>query len=539
MFFFNIGKFTKFISKASTVLINPTKMTILKLVVVICSQLYFVNSRSVTLSLQSHPNLLPPSSPLLPLCTAPGHFIHSPIKYNKYLQSLVSIAKSSSLESKIDAYLRAPSSASTTLLEEVTNLTSTAAQATTSTSLGLSIYEASMALGSYEPFCAMIQSAFSNSHTFNNSSDLELVDVCGGNAPPFKMSLSSLSITALEKICPISSFDAMQSHHDQHLIPGEVPFNSPHQYNSSGDITPPPSPLVILRGVIGSLAFREAFEFLLASRLKFVARGGLFVPSIPPPPTVKRVKSVVGYGARLDIKNVEYKSWEEDPAATSRESSLENSASKQNNDKDNDNDNDNDKDNNFSLPTSPSLPTLSNLKHIYLQAASYINSSPDPLSTLQTLSQNLPSYASPLSALPLTPSIQTSARFNERSPFLSNWFGGGNTMVYVNGRQIDVGKSTFNMFELMDVIRQEEELIGEVKKLNLGQNQETKVLRAAINPSDFDANFDAAATTSTTTATTTTTATITRIDVGRGGKVSFILSPLPHSRLILIHYFTL
>ena len=215
-------------------------MTILKLVVVICSQLYFVNSRSVTLSLQSHPNLLPPSSPLLPLCTAPGHFIHSPIKYNKYLQSLVSIAKSSSLESKIDAYLRAPTSASTTLLEEVTNLTSTAAQATTSTSLGLSIYEASMALGSYEPFCAMIQSAFSNSHNFNKSSDLELEVVCGGNAPPFKMSLSSLSITALEKICPISSFDAMQSHHDQHLIPGEVPFNSPHQYNSSGDITPPP-----------------------------------------------------------------------------------------------------------------------------------------------------------------------------------------------------------------------------------------------------------------------------------------------------------
>mmetsp|Transcript_33197 Transcript_33197/g.98658 ORF Transcript_33197/g.98658 Transcript_33197/m.98658 type:complete len:1315 (-) Transcript_33197:1985-5929(-) len=133
----------------------------------------------------------------------------------------------------------------------------------------------------------------------------------------------------------------------------------------------------------------------------------------------------------------------------------------------------------YSSHHSQNVPPAWQRRDLSLQAAAAVSSSVDPLLTLQDVAQNLPSYASALVELDVPDAIRAEASKLERLPVIVRNGGGefgsrkgnaaqgqgseGAFAFFVNGRRISVDRPSFNLFELMGVLREEDALLGRME----------------------------------------------------------------------------
>lgn len=104
-----------------------------------------------------------------------------------------------------------------------------------------------------------------------------------------------------------------------------------------------------------------------------------------------------------------------------------------------------------------------------LQAAHVVSSASDPLWTLQDVAQNLPSHASTLVEVNVPDDIRIAAELASEMPVvLSSRSDQGPFALFVNGRRIAVQRPSFNLFELMEILREEDALLAELEE-SLGE----------------------------------------------------------------------
>ncbi|CAB9500382.1 UDP-glucose:glycoprotein glucosyltransferase [Seminavis robusta] len=264
------------------------------------------------------------------------------------------------------------------------------------------------------------------------------------------------------------------------LLPGEFPFGRDNSNN--------PQILVVLYANLGSTAFAHAYQKLLAdttasattTNIRFVVRhlGAVHYEEIGPDETTSPTV-LQGYGVRLDIRNVEYKVFDDRKTAGDDEGEetflnltsatdlktppqflagvnlqalgLDDVQVE-------------DDDNSSSLlkelwkkheaQQANLIPPNWQRRKLPLQATTVIAASKDPLMTLEEVSLNLPSVASTLVHLHVAEDVQEIAeKFEEE---LASILPQGGGTLLVNGRQINLGRPTFNIFELLNLLRKEQ-----------------------------------------------------------------------------------
>ena len=105
-----------------------------------------------------------------------------------------------------------------------------------------------------------------------------------------------------------------------------------------------------------------------------------------------------------------------------------------------------------------------------LQAARVVSTAFDPLWALQDIAQNLPSHASTLVEVDVPDEIRIAAEIASEMPIvMSSRSDQGPFALFVNGRRIAVQRPSFNLFELMDILRQEDALLARLEQ-KLGQH---------------------------------------------------------------------
>lgn len=236
-------------------------------------------------------------------------------------------------------------------------------------------------------------------------------------------------------------------------LPGETPRPT----------SKPNSGLVVLYTDFGSPNFENWYKQLVAKDLPFVVRysgpGGLAVPST----------TLQGYGVRLDIRNVEYKVFD-DRQDQAEEEALVNATEVSS-----------------VVPqfvggvnisalaseVSPDLqaqlwkiheaqtqqsqliPPTWQRRKLSLQAATVIaNAKGDnALVTLEQISQNLPSLASTLVHVDVPEKISNAAeKIGEELQHMIRESGGG---LWINGKPLNVMRSSFNVFEMIQLLKDE------------------------------------------------------------------------------------
>lgn len=228
-------------------------------------------------------------------------------------------------------------------------------------------------------------------------------------------------------------------------------------------------PLVILYANMGSQTFLDLYKALTEKDATFVVRhrGHVAYEEVGGNATVLQ-----GYGVRLDIKNVEYRVFDDDESDGNEASLLVNasalgSLSQQQHTlagiqpsalKD--------------LPEADAIKLQQELwklhekqqiqsqlvppkwqrRQLALQAATAISRAEnDVLLALQDISQNLPSVASTLVHLPVSDELVKLADLME--PIMQQTKG---VALTINGRKVPVGRPSFNVFELLELLQEEQ-----------------------------------------------------------------------------------
>lgn len=284
-----------------------------------------------------------------------------------------------------------------------------------------------------------------------------------------------------------------------------------HEYATSTDSE------AVLYGNFDSPAFATLYKALVKQSIPFVVRhmgAALFsteddAQALDSTSTDSGIggTALQGYGVRLDIRNVEYKSFDDKADAATDQNTVEQSDKSQlkgdakyeqlNSEeiKDlftngidptalehpspgllqflndylpqlnlgNDDDDNAPKDHIH-------IPPKSELTDLPIQATHVITQSKDPLWTLQQLSQNLPSFASSLANVTVPSKIKERiTSLHKVQGMAMQRYGSGSDGVmsfHVNGRTIQVERPSFNLFQLINVIREENELLKSVKDLD-------------------------------------------------------------------------
>eukprot|EP00752_Nemacystus_decipiens_P014373 g12785.t1 len=104
-----------------------------------------------------------------------------------------------------------------------------------------------------------------------------------------------------------------------------------------------------------------------------------------------------------------------------------------------------------------------NMGDLGLQALQSVAAAENPLLRLEELSQNFPSHASALSAL----KVQSGTREEAQSAayYLSKALGLRPGSLYVNGKMVDLEGPTFNVFQILSMLRAEAAKVGELGRI--------------------------------------------------------------------------
>jgi len=253
--------------------------------------------------------------------------------------------------------------------------------------------------------------------------------------------------------------------------------------------------VVILYGNMATVPFCQLYQTLVEAEVPFVVRHTIQEDDDDDEtnPNIRIPTKLQGYGVRLDIRNVEYKAFE-DPVITpltdeeeeeqekEKESTLSNAylagvSVRMLWDQTIAGEEEEDTGGKYNVTAntwkeleqelrvlhslqsakSQIIPPKWQRRKLSLQAATVITSgSSDVLQTLQHVSQNLPSVASTLVQLPVSTPLQDAA-MEIQSLDIVQQAGSkeGAVGFYVNGRAIDVDRPTFNVFSLLQNIREE------------------------------------------------------------------------------------
>ena len=321
----------------------------------------------------------------------------------------------------------------------------------------------------------------------------------------------------------------------EHVLPGEAVYQSSSSSSSSPRTTTPPEEepqqyLVVVYGLLGTRQFADLYPILGSlPNVTFVIRhrGGRRSST-----TTRRRKDddddddigrptiLQGYGVRLDIRNVEYKVFDDRrttlPTTTDDESNIQlvdengfynvshifqeqirhqrstliqhhapilagvnltklwESRRHKNNDNDNSSSSSSSptefmelqrqlwKIHDTQMVTSQIIPPVWQRRQLPMQVASVVAAAPDPLTTFQHLIQNLPSVASTLVHVKVPESVVNATTVITQH--LRQAFQPG--YVYVNGRiATSLERPTFNVFELLKLIQEEQGQLHNIESL--------------------------------------------------------------------------
>lgn len=307
---------------------------------------------------------------------------------------------------------------------------------------------------------------------------------------------------------------------DSLLLPDEVPMGGSDNKDGA---------LVILYANLGSRAFAHIYQNLCQAKVRFVVRH-LGAVHYEEDPTTAIATALQGYGVRLDIRNVEYKVF--DDRSDNKHGGSEDSGMW-------------DLTNTTDLSAPPQylagvnltalglehqatlvaslwrahdgqqaqsqiLPPVWQRRQLPLQAAAVIASSKDPLVTLKEVSQDLPSVASTLAYVKIPEEIEKMAKGLEENKL----FKPGR--LYINGRGTSMTSASFNVFVLMNLMREEQAALDEMQFV-LGRYLEPGALRAVQRAWMMGDEFLKNAA-SDDLADLSTSDNAFRVDVARGGK---------------------
>ncbi|KAK1744772.1 UDP-glucose:glycoprotein glucosyltransferase [Skeletonema marinoi] len=392
----------------------------------------------------------------------------------------------------------------------------------TSHTLDRQLLPMALSLRAHSPHCEMHRSLARDAAIVYG-----LYDVEKGNLPPSAFCLlsrrdgdnniigtqlvidESLLTKALEELNSLESSGENVEHEDSHLLT-QLPGESIHLTTSSDEF------VAILYGQVGTSAFASLYKSLRNSQLHLIVRHMGFIPYEENNDASVAFPTVMqGYGVRLDIRNVEYKAFDDGPADDSKGGdaksdwneaghhpeqsardeylgglnlntildrlqvdgtkplatdlhALQTAAIRSHS---------------FQLGSESIIPPAWQRRSLSMQAASLIVSSPDPLEALKGVSQNLPSVAHSLSNIQISEEFEALAEkatdLAAKVGAVSPGWGDAAFGFYVNSQ---IGKS--GDFSMMNPMANESSEEDEIE-------------------SDFDEEEGSQ---------------IYRIDVGRGGK---------------------
>jgi hypothetical protein len=296
-----------------------------------------------------------------------------------------------------------------------------------------------------------------------------------------------------------------ETYHPEVIAPPEIDYDNPDwreelkKWEEVKDET-----IAILYGHVGSTAFGQFYNAFKNQKVKFVVRhmghvayeeeskvqGGGDLRSIP--------TALQGYGVRLDIRNVEYKAFDDGPDDKEGDEQVHDWNDSMHDPKSPVRNeylaginlhklvNRFDKADMAPLPEDLALlqtallqshpaqqssesmvPPAWKRRSLSLQAATVITNSSDVLTTLQGISQNLPSVAHALSSIHVEDSLKSLAQkatdLSEQVGAVSPGYGDAPFGFYINSREVNVERPSFNVFQLLDVIREEDKKLRDLE----------------------------------------------------------------------------
>lgn len=262
--------------------------------------------------------------------------------------------------------------------------------------------------------------------------------------------------------------------------------------------------IAILYGQIGTTTFEELYKALKAKKVKFVVRHMGHVAYEEEVSTQQRSLRAIptalqGYGVRLDIRNVEYKAFDDGPSEKSGDETAVHDWNDSLHDPKSPARDEYlaginlhkimsrfDKADTAPLPedlqalqtallqshpaqtSSESIvPPAWKRRSLSLQAATVITNSSDALTTLQGISQNLPSVAHALTSIHVEDTLKSLAQeatdLSEKVGAVSPGWGDAPFGFYINSREVNVERPSFNIFQLLDVIREEDKKLRDLE----------------------------------------------------------------------------
>lgn len=284
------------------------------------------------------------------------------------------------------------------------------------------------------------------------------------------------------------------------LLPNEQVFNGKDSIDEA--------PIFILYGQFDSQEFAAFFHHFKENNLPFVVR---FMGDATYNQDSSSTKTTLqGYGVRVDIRNLEYKSFDEKESIKSNETQPSTSS-----DDDNETTDQSSKYIKESLNINflkekwingidpeflsshstndqmiqfieqylphlkppqylenyhiPLIPPKEELQNISLAATSVIGDSVDPLWSLIQISQNLPSHAHALSNVTIPTALHAAARqYVSSISGLRQYHLDGVFEFYINGRKMNVDRPSFNLFELLNVLKEENAFLNNIQNVMSG-----------------------------------------------------------------------
>lgn len=254
--------------------------------------------------------------------------------------------------------------------------------------------------------------------------------------------------------------------------------------------------VAILYGQAGTNAFASLYKSLRNTQLNLVVRHMGFIPYEENKDASVAFPTVMqGYGVRLDIRNVEYKAFDDGPADNSEGGDAKSDWNEAGHHPEQPARNeylgglnlqtifdrlrvDNTRplatdlhalqtaairSHSFQLGSESIIPPAWQRRSLSMQAASLIVSSPDPLEALKGVSQNLPSVAHSLSNIQISESFEalaeTATDLAAKVGAVSPGWGDAAFGFYVNSREVNIERPSFNVFQLLNVLRKEDAIL--------------------------------------------------------------------------------
>jgi UDP-glucose:glycoprotein glucosyltransferase len=329
------------------------------------------------------------------------------------------------------------------------------------------------------------------------------------------VTLDAFVVSGAAILTSVSDLATCTAGAEHELLPGEVP----RQGTSD-------APVVILYANMTTVTFVEWYNALVKGGIPFVVRhlGHVWYEEVGGTPTVLQ-----GYGVRLDIRNVEYRVFDdrdEKPAETNAMINVTSlsSLSTQFLAGVNVSALGLDKDKALALQAelykmhdaqqlhAQIIPPSWQRRKLSLQAAQAVaSSSSDVLMTLQDVSQNLPSVASTLVHVEIPEILSELAEQMEGLLARTN-----GAALFVNGIRVPIDRPSFNVFEFLNTIKSEQTKLENMQE-RLSPYLSIPALRQvqrawsngadALNSNDIEEDEE-----------TSDDANVFRIDVGRGWK---------------------